>query len=118
MFWLTGVIGGGWSKLTSPLGLLGLRLGGAIVNTVTVVLTYHLLKKYLKPEYLKLGLFLVLLSLNNDIKILNYNTLSSLFYVIAIIFLFKGILRNLMPIILTGRFHCRAECICPNPQHS
>jgi hypothetical protein len=44
MFWLTGVIGGLWVKVFSPLGLLGIRLGGAVVNTVTVVLTYNLLK--------------------------------------------------------------------------
>src|SRR5664279_1396614 len=95
MFWLTGIIGGVWAKITSPLGLLGLRLGGAIVNTLTVILTYKLLKKYLNPEYLKVGLFLVVLSLNNDIKIINYNTISSLFYVILIIFLFRGIVKNL-----------------------
>jgi hypothetical protein len=104
MFWGTGIIGGVWSKITSPLGLLGLRLGGAIINTLTVILTYQLLKKYLKPEYLKLGLFLVVLSLNNDIKILNYNTLSSLFYVLVIIFLFRGILKNEALSILTGGF--------------
>ncbi|HEY1869750.1 MAG TPA: hypothetical protein VGG71_01760, partial [Chitinophagaceae bacterium] len=104
MFWLTGVIGGVWSKVTSPLGLLGLRLGGAIVNTLTVILTYNLLKKYLKPEYLKLGLLLVVLSLNNDIKIINYNTLSSLFYILAITFLFRGMLENHYPGILFGGF--------------
>jgi hypothetical protein len=104
MFWLTGVIGGAWSKISSPLGLLGLRLGGAIVNTLTVILTYYLLKKYLKPEYLKLGLLLVVLSLNNDIKILNYNTLSSFFYVTVIIFLFTGLQKNQFLNILVGGF--------------
>jgi hypothetical protein len=104
MFWLTGIIGGTWSKITSPLGLLGLRLGGAITNTLTVMLTHRLLKKYLGPEYLKLGLILVVLSLNNDIKILNYNTLSSLFYVFGITFLFRGIIKNHALDILLGGF--------------
>lgn len=91
MFWLTGIIGGLWVKLVSPLGLLGIRLGGAIVNTLTVVLTYRLLKKYINATHLKLGLLLVILALNNDIKVINYNTLSSLFYVIIIFFLYAGL---------------------------
>jgi len=105
MFWLTGVIGGAWSKLVSPLGLLGIRLGGAIVNTLTVILTFQFLKKYLKPDNLKLGLLLVILSLNNDIKVLNYNTLSSLFYILTIVFLFLGLLQNhLYKLFLAGLF--------------
>jgi len=105
MFWLTGIIGGAWTKLFSPLGLLGIRLGGAVVNTITVILTYHLLKNYLKPAYLKLGLILVVLSLNNDIKVLNYNTLSSLFYVIIISLLFNGLIKGQVgKIFLSGFF--------------
>jgi hypothetical protein len=105
MFWLTGIIGGAWTKLFSPLGLLGIRLGGAVVNTITVILTYHLLKNYLKPAYLKLGLILVVLSLNNDIKVLNYNTLSSLFYIIIISLLFNGLIKGQVgKIFLSGFF--------------
>jgi hypothetical protein len=94
MFWLTGIIGGIWAKIFSPLGLLGIRLGGAIVNTTTVILTYNLLKKYVSPGNLKLGLLLVVLSLNNDIKVINYNTLSSLFYIIIVYFLFSGLIKG------------------------
>jgi hypothetical protein len=105
MFWLTGIIGGLWVKLFSPLGLLGIRLGGAIVNTLTVILTYNLLKKYLNPEYLKIGLILVVLCLNNDIKVLNYNTLSSLFYIFIIYFLFTGLQNNqTLKIFMSGFF--------------
>ncbi|MDP4251016.1 MAG: glycosyltransferase family 39 protein [Bacteroidota bacterium] len=104
MFWLTGIIGGLWVKLVSPLGLWGIRLGGAIVNTITVAITYNLLRKYLNPEYLKLGLLLVVLSLNNDIKVLNYNTLSSLFYVIAIYFLHSGLKKAHWGKIFLGGF--------------
>src|SRR5450432_5299 len=105
MFWFTGIIGGAWTKLFSPLGLLGIRLGGAVVNTLTVLLTYRLLKNYLKPAYLKLGLLLVVLSLNNDIKVLNYNTISSLFYVIIIGLLFTGLSkRQAWKIFFSGFF--------------
>jgi hypothetical protein len=103
MFWLTGIIGGLWVKLFSPLGLLGIRLAGALVNTITVILTYNLLKKYTNPEYLKIGLILVVISLNNDIKVLNYNTLSALFFILAIQFLFSGLQKNnLLNILVSG----------------
>jgi hypothetical protein len=102
MFWLTGIIGGVWEKISSPLGLLGIRLGGAVVNTLTVILTYNLLRKYLNSANLKLGLLLVVLSLNNDIKVLNYNSLSSLFYIIAIYFLFSGLQKEQPGKILLG----------------
>ncbi len=104
MFWLTGIIGGAWAKLFSPLGLLGMRFCGALVNTLTAILTFNLLKKYLNPAYLKLGLFLVVLSLNNDIKILNYNTLSSLFFLIIISLLFTGLLNKQWGKILFSGF--------------
>lgn len=94
MFWLTGIIGGIWVKIFSPLGLWGIRLAGAITNTLTVALAYHLLKDYLNRENLKLGLLLVILSLNNDIKILNYNILSSLFSLIIVLLLFSGLKQN------------------------
>ncbi len=103
MFWLTGIIGGLWLKLFSPLGLLGIRLAGVLVNTITVILTYNLLKKYVNQEYLKIGLILVVLSLNNDIKVLNYNTLSSLFFILTIQFLFSGLQKNnVLYITLSG----------------
>ena len=102
MFWLTGIIGGVWEKIFSPLGLLGIRLGGAVVNTLTVILAYNLLRKYLNSTNLKLGLLLVVLSLNNDIKVLNYNCLSSLFYIIAIYFLFSGLQKGHSGKILLG----------------
>src|SRR5450432_2493597 len=105
MFWLTGVIGGALAKVFSPFGLLGIRLGGAVVNTVTAILTFQLLKKYLNPVYLKIGLLLVVLSLNNDIKVLNYNILSALFYIVIVIFLFSGLQKKrLVKILLSGFF--------------
>ena len=78
MFWLTGVIGGTWMKLFGWMGLWGARLGGVLINTATLWLSYSLLKDRIRPVYLKLGLLCVLVNLNNDIKIINYNTLSAL----------------------------------------
>jgi hypothetical protein len=105
MFWLTGIIGGFYFKIFSFLGLWGLRLGGVLVTTSTVVLTYALLKKYLKHNYLKLGLFLIVIALNNDIKELNYNNISALIYVTIIYYLFNGIKENSSKkIFISGMF--------------
>jgi hypothetical protein len=104
MFWLTGIIGGIWVKICSPLGLLGIRLGGVVVNTLCVIATYKLLRKYLSDAALKIGLILVVLSLNNDIKVLNYNILSALFYILATSFLFSGLKQNKMTRIFLGGF--------------
>jgi hypothetical protein len=94
MFWLTGIIGGLYYKLFPFLGLWGLRLGGVIVTTSTAILVYNLLKKHLNNNYLKLGLFLVVTALNNDIKELNYNNLSAFIYVVVISYLYKGLKGN------------------------
>lgn len=91
MFWLTGIIGGLYYQIFAFLGLWGLRLGGVLVTTGTAMLVYSLLKKYLNPNYLKLGLFLIIITLNNDIKELNYNNLSALCYVSIIYLLFNGL---------------------------
>jgi hypothetical protein len=91
MFWLTGIIGGTYYKIFSFMGLWGLRLGGVLVTTGTAILVYSLLKKFLNNNYLKLGLFLIIITLNNDVKELNYNNLSALTYVATIYFLFNGL---------------------------
>jgi len=94
MFWLTGIIGGLWLKLFSGLGLWGMRFAGALINVLTLIATYNLLKKYIKPGHLKMGLLFVILCLNNDPKILNYNTLSSLTFILLAGSLFKGLVEN------------------------
>ncbi len=105
MFWLTGIIGGIYLKLFSFLGLWGLRFGGVLVTTGTALLVYNLLKEYLTPNYLKLSLFLIIITLNNDIKELNYNNLSALIYVTIIYFLFKGVKEKSNPkLFLSGAF--------------
>ena len=105
MFWLTGIIGGLYFKIFSFLGLWGLRLGGVIVITSTAMLVYSLLKKHLNNTYLKLGLFLVVTALNNDIKELNYNNLSAFINVLIIYFLFYGLKGNAWgKLFLSGLF--------------
>ncbi|HEY1870935.1 MAG TPA: hypothetical protein VGG71_07750 [Chitinophagaceae bacterium] len=104
MFWLTGIIGGIWVKIFSPLGLLGIRLGGVVINTLCVFATFQLLKKYLSDFALKIGLIVVILSLNNDIKVLNYNILSALLYILTTSLMFSGLKKSSLVRIFLGGF--------------
>src|SRR4029078_2276311 len=105
MFWGTGIIGGLYFKLFSFLGVWGLRLGGVLVTTGTAVLAYRLLKNYLNEGYLQLSLFLIVITLNNDIKEINYNNLSALFNLVMVYLLYRGLKRrSALLIFLSGSF--------------
>jgi hypothetical protein len=94
MFWFSGIAGGAFVYLFPDLGLWGIRLAGVLVTTSTVIVSYHLLKKYLNPGYLKLGLLMVVFFINNNVKEIHYNDLSALLNVITICFLLNGLKQN------------------------
>ena len=105
MFWLTGILGGLYFKLFPFLGLWGLRFAGVLITTSTAIFVYILLKKYINRHYLMLGIFLVILSLNNDVKELNYNNLSALTCVAVVYFLFNGLKkRSFIKLFICGVF--------------
>ena len=94
LFWLTGIIGGTWEHFLPGLGIWGLRLFGALVNTATLIAAYQLLRPYISKSSLRLSLFLVITCLNNDIKIVNYNTLSSLNFVLIASLVHGGLVKG------------------------
>jgi len=94
MFWLTGVLGGAFDYLFPSLGLLGLRILGAVTLSCTCLLSYTLLRPYLNKGALRLGLILVLLVISNNIRIFHYNYLCMLLYMLCALFLFRGLIRN------------------------
>lgn len=96
MFWLTGIIGGAFAKLFPFLGLWGLRVVGVACLMLTVITTYRLLQDHIDEGILKIGLLIVVLMHNNDIKIINYNTLSALNYILLTGIMVKG--------LFSGRF--------------
>jgi hypothetical protein len=105
MFWFSGIVGGAFDYVFHGLGIWGMRLAGVLVTTSTIIITYNLLKKYLNPGYLKLGLLMVLLFINNNLKEIHYNDLSALFNMLAILYLFTGLKENkLWKIFLAGLF--------------
>ena len=91
MFWFSGMLGGIWVYLFPWTGVLGIRLAGVIVLTLAIMVSYRMLKKYLNPAYLKLGLLLAMMVMNYNPKSLYYNNLSSLIYVLTALCLFTGL---------------------------
>lgn len=105
MFYFSAVIGGAWAYLFPDLGLWGIRLAGVLVTTSTIIVTYYLLRNHLRAAHLKLGLILVVLLINNNLKLVHYNDLSALFNMITIAFLFAGLKEeNYWKILLAGVF--------------
>jgi Dolichyl-phosphate-mannose-protein mannosyltransferase len=94
MYWLSGIIGGAWLKLFPAYGLLGLRLGGVILNMLAIILSYRLLKNYTRDAYLKLGLLLMVLINGAAVKDINYNNISALLFISSILFIFNGLRKN------------------------
>lgn len=105
MFWFSGIVGGAFAYVFPDLGVWGIRFAGVLVTTSTIIVTYHLLKRYLNHGYLKLGLLMVVLFINNNLKQIHYNDLSALLNMITIYFLFFGLKENkLGKIFLAGLF--------------
>ncbi len=105
MFWFTGIVGGIWLKLFPGMGVLGLRLAGIICTTITLSVTYRLLKRHLDMGPLRLSLILIVLFLGTAIKELNYNDISALFFVCAASLLFSGLTgEKPFCILLAGSF--------------
>jgi hypothetical protein len=93
-FWFSGVIGGAIDYIFPNTGIWGFRFAGVLITTGTILLSYHLLKKYLNKNYLKLGLLLVTIFISNNAKELQYNNLSAFFYLLIAFLLFRGIRDN------------------------
>jgi hypothetical protein len=105
MFWFSGIVGGAFDYVFHGLGIWGLRLAGVLVSTSTLIVTYNLLKKYLNPAHLKIGLLLVVLFINNNLKEIHYNDLSALFNMLTIAYLFTGVKENKwIKIFMAGLF--------------
>ena len=105
MFWFSAIVGGAWHAVFPDLGLWGIRLAGVLVTTSTIIVTYNLLKTYLRPAHLKLGLLLIILLINNNLKLVHYNDLSALFNMLTIVFLFAGLRdENHWKILIAGAF--------------
>jgi len=103
--WLSNVIGGIWIRMVGGLGLFGVKLGGAIVVSITCYLSYLILKDYIKKEFLLIGLLLTeMIAFSGTSIILNYNNLPALFFTLAAYFFIKAILKEQYILFLFSGF--------------
>lgn len=102
-YWFSGLVGGAILESFPTLGLWGIRLAGAIVSTLTILIAYNLLKDYISTKRLKISLFILALFINSEPKDLHYNNLSAFFFFLAVYFLFKGLTKkNQLLIFVSG----------------
>jgi len=94
VFWLTGMVGGTWYKIFPNGGIVSFRILALLINLGTFIISYKVLKSFIKKEIVLLGL--VMIFFINDFALLAfyYNHLSSLLAVIVIWLLSSGLRKN------------------------
>ena len=103
-YWLTGVVGGLWLLIFADLGILGIRLLGALVFTGTLMLIHSLLKPGLGGRHLRLGLVSVALLLGPTTAFfgLEYNLLTSLLFALASLLIVRGLTQTRRATLFAG----------------
>lgn len=86
VFWLTGIIGGNLYQVFPEGGILSFRILSGVMNTLTGILVWRILKPYLKSRYIFGGLLAILIVNSYGMLAFYYNYLSS-FLAVCIIFL-------------------------------
>ncbi len=102
-FWLTGVVGGVWYKIFPNGGIVSFRVLALIVNLVTLIISYKVLRQFIKKNIALLSLTMIFFI--NDFALLAfyYNHFSSLLAVIVVWLLISGLKKdNWILIILAG----------------
>jgi len=99
-FWLTGIVGGLWYELFPNGGVLSFRLLALLINLATLLISYTILKQFLKKEVALLSLTMIFFI--NDFALLAfyYNHLSGFLAVIVIWLLISGLKKNQLKLIL------------------
>jgi hypothetical protein len=92
--WLTYLIGGIWVFLFGDsLGLLGVNFAGVLIVYMTVTISYFVFKPYFERKYLLIGLLFAII-FTKFFYLIDYNSLTSLFFVASALFLTNGLRNN------------------------
>ena len=93
--WLTNLIGALWNKYFGWLGYLGFKIAFVLVIYINIFIVWLLLKEFDEKNILLFSLFLTeIFIIKNGGYWIDYNILTSLFYLISIFFMFKGYKRE------------------------
>lgn len=93
MYWLTGVVGGAWHKLFAGWGLLGLRILGVLVQSLTFLMAAYVVKPFVRPGALAVGLSVSMLLIHGSVLSLFGNVFSA-FLLMASVACFWRFLRG------------------------
>ncbi len=103
VYWLSTIIGGLWYELFPGGGVFWFRILAIVVNTLTFMLSYQLLKRYTNPKYTLLGLTMVLFVNDFGYLVFYHNQLTALFAVLIAYFLERGLAtKNIKKILISG----------------
>lgn len=99
---LTGYLGWFINKTFPDGGILGMRLWGIALVTITELLLYVYLRQYFNPKMVLLGLLLQSVFVAQDPKPFGYNTLTALFAALSFILLIEGTIRRWWWLLVGG----------------
>lgn len=89
-YYLTNIIGGVWMYIFGGLGIVAMKMGAVFICWLTIFFAYKILSPYIERKNLLTGLLFTLIFTYRFIKIIHYNSLTALFYLIAIYFMTKS----------------------------
>lgn len=93
--WLTGLIGAVWDALFGWAGLVSFKLAYLFVIYVMMIVLYRMMTPVFDRLHVLLSLFLTVVFCSVGLSNwLSYNDLTSLFYIVAVYFLFRGLVEN------------------------
>ena len=105
MYYLSGVLGGLVAKVLPAEGSMVLmRLAGVLVNVLIMLLLYHTLRERLGSRALLLGFAVVLLGYFKPVFTLSYDLFTSLFYVLGITLMYRGMTNKRLSQLLASGF--------------
>ena len=83
-------------------GILGMRLWGILVVTLTEIVAFLYLKRYFEPKTVLMGLLMQTVFVAGDPKPFGYNTLTAFIGIVAFILLCEGTLRRRYSLMFGG----------------
>lgn len=102
-FWLTGIVGGIWYELFPEGGILSFRVLSIVIIVATIIIAYKLLSRYIKKEYVIVGLLMVMLVNDFGYLAFYYNHLSGFLAVCIVYFIDKGLRKqSLLELAIAG----------------
>lgn len=102
VYWLSGLIGGLWYEINPNGGILWFRVLAILVNTLSLVLGYRILRGFMHPRIALLGLTMALFANDFGFLIFYHNHLTALLVLLGIFLLYQGIYRKNSWLILVS----------------